>query len=135
MAGVAPLEKSAHYGHWQYYNDGIKTQSEDSWDGQNKDWDWWGYTWPRTYVLGRVVYTTGNMFSDGGWFSAFDGGLRVQVRRGATWAEVTGPGRARARARRNHPARVTTARPAAASLAPVRPDRRARRGDRRGEGR
>jgi hypothetical protein len=90
VAGVAPLEKSAHYGHWQYYNDGIKTQSEDSWDGQNKDWDWWGYTWPRTYVLGRVVYTTGNMFSDGGWFSAFDGGLRVQVRRGATWAEVTG---------------------------------------------
>jgi hypothetical protein len=88
--GVAPLEKSAHYGHWRYYNDGIRAQSEDSWDGQNKDLDWWGYTWPRHYVLGRVAYTTGNMFSDGGWFSRFDGGLRVQVRRDFTWTDVTG---------------------------------------------
>jgi hypothetical protein len=88
--GVAPLEKSAHYGHWRYYNDGIRAQSEDSWDGQNKDLDWWGYTWPRSYALGRVVYTTGNMFSDGGWFSRFDGGLRVQVRRDFTWTDVTG---------------------------------------------
>jgi Domain of unknown function (DUF4185) len=88
--GVVPLEKSAHYGRWQYYNDGIRAQSEDSWDGQNKDLDWWGYAWPDRYVLGRVVYTTGQMFGDGGWFSRFDGGLRVQVRRGVTWTDVTG---------------------------------------------
>ena len=49
---------------------------------------------------------------------------------------LVAPPAALARARRNHPARVTTARPAAASLAPVRPDGRGRRrGDRRGEGR
>jgi hypothetical protein len=74
----------------RYYNDGIRAQSEDSWDGQNKDLDWWGYTWPRSYVLGRVICTTGKMFSDGGWFSSFDGGLRVQVRRDFAWTDVIG---------------------------------------------
>lgn len=86
--GVTPLEKSAHYGHWQYYNDGDISKSEDSFDHSNKELDWWGYTWSRRYLLGRVVYTTGAIFPDGGWFTAFDGGLRVQVRRDYEWVDV-----------------------------------------------
>jgi hypothetical protein len=87
-AGVTPTEKSAHYGHHGYYNDGDRTRSEDSFDQANKELDWWGYTWPRSYLFGRVIYTTGTMFPDGGWFSAFDGGLRVQVRRDFEWEDV-----------------------------------------------
>ncbi|MGI8870188.1 MAG: DUF4185 domain-containing protein [Mycobacteriales bacterium] len=86
--GVTPTEKSAHYGHWEYYNDGDATNSEDSFDQSNKDLDWWGYLWPRSHQLARVVYTTGKMFPDGGWFTAYDGGLRVQVRRNFQWVDV-----------------------------------------------
>lgn len=86
--GVTPTEKSAHYGHHEYYNDGDRTKSEDSFDQTTKELDWWGYTWPQAYVFGRLVYTTGGMYPDGGWFSAFDGGLRVQVRRNFEWVDV-----------------------------------------------
>jgi hypothetical protein len=30
--GVVPIEKSAHYGNWQYHSDGDTSPSEDSWD-------------------------------------------------------------------------------------------------------
>jgi hypothetical protein len=88
--GVTPTEKSAHYGHWQYYNDGNLAESEDSFDQSNKLIDWWGYTFSRAYNMDRVVYTTGTMFPDGGWFSSYGGGLRVQVRQDFTWRDVTG---------------------------------------------
>jgi hypothetical protein len=86
--GVTPIEKSAHFGHWQYYNDGNRTQSEDSFDQENKPLDFWGYTFERTYNIDRVVYTTGNMFPDGGWFSSNGGGLRVQTRQNFHWVDV-----------------------------------------------
>ncbi|MBO0802169.1 MAG: hypothetical protein J2P25_03720 [Nocardiopsaceae bacterium] len=86
-ASVTPTEKSAHYGNWQYYNDGDTTQSEDSWDNSSKTSDWWGYTFDTSYHFDRVVYTTGTMFSDGGWFSS---GLQVQVRQDFAWVNVTG---------------------------------------------
>ena len=89
-SGVTPAEKSAHFGHWQYYNDGNTAQSEDSWDNSSKSSDWWGYTFGTSYHFDRVVYTTGNMFSDGGWFSAANGGLQVQVRQNFRWINVTG---------------------------------------------
>jgi hypothetical protein len=89
-AGVTPVEKSAHYGHWQYYNDGNTAQSEDSYDNSPKPADWWGYTFDTSYNFDRAVYTTGNMFSDGGWFSASGGGLQVQVRQDFQWVNVTG---------------------------------------------
>jgi hypothetical protein len=89
-AGVTPTEKSAHYGHWQYYNDGNTAESEDSWDNSSKTTDWWGYTFDASYHFDRVVYTTGNMFSDGGWFSATGDGLQVQVRQDFQWVNVTG---------------------------------------------
>ena len=36
--------------------------------------------------LNKVVYTTGNMYSDGGWFAS---GLKVQVRSNFNWVDVT----------------------------------------------
>ncbi len=87
--GTTPIEKSAHFGNGEYYNDGVKDQSEDSFDRTSKPLDFWGYTWVREYNLDRVVYTTGDMFPDGGWFSSREGGLRVQVRQDFEWVEVT----------------------------------------------
>ncbi|MCA1654926.1 MAG: DUF4185 domain-containing protein [Pseudonocardiaceae bacterium] len=48
---------------------------------------WWGYTWPRRYNLNQLVYTTGTMFADGGWFGSTP---TVQVRRDGVWHGVTG---------------------------------------------
>lgn len=83
--GVVPFEKSAHYGNNTYYNDGVYNESEDSWDQENKTTDFWGYSFNKNVNLNKVVYTTGNMFTDGGWFS---GDLRVQVRQNFKWVDV-----------------------------------------------
>ncbi|MGW1167944.1 hypothetical protein [Streptomyces sp. NPDC002550] len=85
--GTVGIERATHYGNVQFYNDGNRNQSDDDWNDENKTASWWGYTWPRTYTLDRVVYTTGDMFSDGGWFAQ---NLRVQVRTNGTWTDVAG---------------------------------------------
>ncbi|MGO4649776.1 hypothetical protein AB4305_33345 [Nocardia sp. 2YAB30] len=82
---VTPIEKSAHYGHGEYYHDGDLTKSEDSFDQENKDLDFWGFTWAEPYRMNKVVYTTGKMFDDGGWFGA---NLRVQVRQDFQWVDA-----------------------------------------------
>lgn len=87
-ADVTPIEISDHFAHSQYYNDGDKTKVEDSFDGTNKNVDFWGYTFSKAYRMSRVEYTTGTMFPDGGWFSPYAGGLRVQVRQGFRWVDV-----------------------------------------------
>lgn len=84
--GTVPICKAAHYGNLNYLNDEA-TLSEDSWDGSIKNLDRWGYVWPVEYNMNRVVYTTGDSFPDGGWFS---GNLTVQVRRNFEWTDVTG---------------------------------------------
>jgi len=84
---TTPIEKSAHFGNGEYYNDGIRAQSEDSFDWENKPVDFWGYEWPRQYTMDRVAYTTGQMFPNGGWFER---DLRVQVRQNFRWVDVTG---------------------------------------------
>jgi len=83
--GTTPIEKQAHYGKGAFYNDGILDQSEDSFDWENKPEDFWGYEWPREHTMDRVVYTTGWMFGNGGWFAS---DLRVQVRRDHRWVDV-----------------------------------------------
>lgn len=83
--GVTPIEKAAHYGNEEYYNDGITGHSEDSFDWEDKLVDFWGFTFEREYTFDRVVYTTGDMFPDGGWFAE---DLRVQVRRDFKWRDV-----------------------------------------------
>lgn len=85
--GVVPIEKSAHYGNGAYYNDGDLTRNEDSWDNSFKTTDFWGYCWTRPYNVNRVVYTTGQMYPDGGWFGS---GVNVQVRQNFVWVTVAG---------------------------------------------
>ncbi len=88
-AGTVPIERVAHFGNNGLYNDGNLGNSEDDWNNELKgaDSSWWGYTWPRQYNVGQVVYTTGKMYSDGGWFAS---NLRVQVRHANTWVDVAG---------------------------------------------
>ncbi|MCW3842473.1 FG-GAP-like repeat-containing protein, partial [Micromonospora yasonensis] len=86
-AGTVRIERANHFGNTAYYNDGRRDLSEDDWNDERKTESWWGYTWPRRYLMNKVVYTTGAMFSDGGWFG---GGLRVQVRRENEWLDVRG---------------------------------------------
>lgn len=89
-AGVTSLQVAAHHAHWQYYNDGDRTRSEDSFDATNKNIDFWGYAFSRAHHITKVVYTTGIMPADGGWFAAYAGGLRVQVRQHFRWIDVSG---------------------------------------------
>lgn len=85
-AKTVPICKAAHFGNLSYLNDGVLSHNEDSWDGETKTVDWWGYTWPQSYNMNKLVYTTGTMFSDGGWFND----LKVQVRQNQSWVDVAG---------------------------------------------
>ncbi|MGH3094938.1 MAG: DUF4185 domain-containing protein [Streptosporangiales bacterium] len=85
---VTPVQVCPHFAHRGYYNNGDRSESEDSFDGANKLTDHWGYTFSRPYRMDRVVYTTGAKYPDGGWFSPYAGGLRVQVRQEFDWVDV-----------------------------------------------
>jgi hypothetical protein len=92
-AGTRAMSKSTHFGTLcgrncsDQLNSGDTTVSEDDYDEQVKTSDWWGYIWPQVYNINQVVYTTGTMFSNGGWYEAK---LRVQVRRNFEWVDVPG---------------------------------------------
>lgn len=83
---VVPISSCFHFGKKSYLNDGIKTHSEDSWNGVVKQNDYWGYLYSKAYNMNKVVYTSGNIFSDGGWFK----NIKVQVRQNHNWVDVTG---------------------------------------------
>jgi hypothetical protein len=84
--GTTVFSYSNHFGTPEIIHDGIVfNQSEDSWNGEAKAQDYWGYTWPRPYRVNRVAYSTGRMTEAGGWF---DGGVRIQVRQHGTWVDV-----------------------------------------------
>src|SRR5262249_16928238 len=72
---------SFHQGNPWAFNDGIRNVNCDSWNGQPKTQDYWGYTWDKAYNMNKVVYTTGKMFPDGGWFTD----LKIQVRQNFNW--------------------------------------------------
>ncbi|MGH9457948.1 MAG: hypothetical protein ACRD2J_09955 [Thermoanaerobaculia bacterium] len=85
--GTTPIEKAARLGRVSWYNDGIASAAETSFDCDGtKTTDFWGYTWTRAYNLDRVVYTSGEIAGDGGWFET----LRVQVRQNFRWVDVEG---------------------------------------------
>jgi len=57
----------------------------DSWNGLQKEEDFWGYLWSEPLFFDHVVYLTGDMFSDGGWFTS----LKVQYTDdGTTWKDA-----------------------------------------------
>jgi hypothetical protein len=90
-SGTRAISKSTHFGTLcglncaDQLNSGNMTVSEDDYDEEEKTVDWWGYTWPQTYNINQVTYTTGNMFSNGGWYA---NGLTVQVRQNFQWIDV-----------------------------------------------
>ena len=84
---ATPLVRVARSGHAELIMDGVlNRQSEESWNGERKTEDYWGYTWPRSLHVNEVRYTTGKPDRRGGWFK----NLTVQVRRGPDWVPVTG---------------------------------------------
>ncbi len=92
-AGVRAISKSTRLGGlcgidcYNVLNNGNVNETEDDYDGEDKDADWWGYTWSKTYNLNKIVYETGVVSGNGGWFS---GNLKVQVRQNFKWIDVTG---------------------------------------------
>jgi hypothetical protein len=83
--GAVPVSKSAHFGQLGVLDDGLRTGSEDDFDGEVKPASWWGVTWPRRYHLDQVEFTSGDVFPDGGWFLARP---RVQVRQDGQWVDA-----------------------------------------------
>lgn len=81
---VALFSRTVAGGSEYRLNDGDKTESAVSWTGERKETDWWGYTWPRTYRMNKLVFTNGETNDSGGWFE----NLRVEVRRNFRWVEV-----------------------------------------------
>jgi hypothetical protein len=73
-------------GNPQWLHDGmLKDQSEDSWTGERKTDDYWGYTWPKTLHVNKLRYTNGRKTAEGGWFDE----LTVQVRHEGEWIAAT----------------------------------------------
>jgi hypothetical protein len=91
--GTRAISKSTHFGSLcglncsDQLNNGPLSNSEDDYDEESKTVDWWGYTWPQPYNINQIVYTTGTMFSNGGWYA---GDLRVQVKQNFQWIDVPG---------------------------------------------
>jgi hypothetical protein len=85
--GAVPLVRVARSGHPELLFDGVlDRQSEESWNGERKTEDYWGYTWSRSVHVNELRYTTGKQDTRGGWFTD----LAVQVRRGNAWVPATG---------------------------------------------
>lgn len=89
--GARAISKSTHYGTLCALNcsdqisGGPLNKSEDDYDEESKQTDWWGYLWPQPYTFDEVVYQTGAMASNGGWFA---GNLQVQVLQNGQWVPV-----------------------------------------------
>lgn len=90
-AGVTAISKSTRQGRlcgidcFNILNSGNVNATEDDNDGEEKDTDWWGYTWSQSYRLNRLVYVAGVVSKDGGWFRS---NFRVQVRQHFRWIDV-----------------------------------------------
>ncbi|HLT62159.1 MAG TPA: hypothetical protein VK020_13240, partial [Microlunatus sp.] len=85
--GTVAISKSSSTGLLDALNDGDRTTGEHDFDDEVKPYSWWGYTWPRRHRVNRVVFTTGEVTEDGGWFN---GRPRVQYRRDGVWYDVAG---------------------------------------------
>ncbi len=92
-AGVWGISKSTRLGGLcgvgclNVLNNGNVNETEDDNDGEDKETDWWGYTWSKAYNLNKVVYEAGAVSGNGGWFS---GNLKVQVHQNAQWVDANG---------------------------------------------
>jgi len=68
-------------------NNTLTDDDMDSSDGDPKDEDHWGYLWSQLLLFDHIVYHTGQLSSNGGWFTS----LTVQYTQdGTTWKDATG---------------------------------------------
>jgi hypothetical protein len=67
-------------------NNIVYTDNNDSWNGLFKAEDYWGYLWGTDLFFDHVVYYTGNVFGDGGWF--LDLKVQYTADGGGTWHDV-----------------------------------------------
>jgi hypothetical protein len=82
---AVPISRALRNGQLAIFNDGIVAlESDDSWTGEAKTLDYWGYTWAAPVHLNKLVYATGVASTYGGWFKQID----VQVRHGEVWQSV-----------------------------------------------
>ncbi|MEK0316836.1 DUF4185 domain-containing protein [Cohnella sp. 56] len=84
--GVAPYARTMGGGRLALLADGGQDEGADSYTGERKTEDWWGYVWPRTYRMNKLVFTNGDTAPGGGWFED----IRVQVRQNFAWVDVKG---------------------------------------------
>jgi hypothetical protein len=83
--GAVRLTRALRTGHGEVMNDNVTQGSyEDSYNGEAKQEDYWGYTWSKAQRINTLRYTTGAQMPDGGFFEQ----LGVQVRKGAAWVDV-----------------------------------------------
>lgn len=91
--GTRAISKSTHFGSLCGLNcsdqlsSGVLNNSEDDYDEEEKPADWWGYRWPQLYTFDEVVYQTGTIYRNGGWFAS---NLQVQVLQKGQWVAVPG---------------------------------------------
>ena len=86
VKNATPYTRCNRYGKEAVLYDGDKTTAEDSWTGEMKKEDYWGYTSSDYLTFNAGEYTTGNVDDKGGFFTD----VRVQVRRGLEWVDVDG---------------------------------------------
>lgn len=85
LPGTVAVQRCLHLGEPGVMSDGSTDLSEDDWNNERKSVSWWGYTWPRRLFVNQLIYTTGEIFDNGGWFA---GDLRVQTRMRGAWVDV-----------------------------------------------
>ncbi|HVX46404.1 MAG TPA: hypothetical protein VHC49_21100 [Mycobacteriales bacterium] len=82
---TVPISKSVRQGSLAALNNGDSTDSIDDSDGEVKQTDWWGYTWPAPKTVNEVTFTTGTPQADGGWFITRP---KIQYRHDGEWTDV-----------------------------------------------
>lgn len=83
--GAVRLTRALRAGHSEVMNDGkLEGASEDSYNGEAKDQDYWGYTWAKALHMNALRYTPGEQSAQGGFFEQ----LTVQKRQGDSWVDV-----------------------------------------------
>jgi hypothetical protein len=83
--GTVRVVRAARNARAQVMNDDDLTGAdEDSHNGEQKNHDYWGYTWPSAHYVNTLRYTTGAQHTDGGYFDK----LGVQARIGTSWIDI-----------------------------------------------
>lgn len=83
--GTVAISKSTRRGRLDLLNDGKIGEAEDDSDGENKPKSWWGYTWPRSFRMNRLVYVAGPESERGGRFMKHP---ELQIRQDFQWVDV-----------------------------------------------